>query len=399
MTAAYFDCFSGISGDMCLGALIDAGVKISDLKKELLKLGLNGYSLSAAKTMRSGISCTKADVLIKKNHPTHGTKWKEIKKTITSSALDDRIKNKGLSVFKLLFEAEGKVHGKAFDSVHLHELGGIDCLIDIFGTIIGLEMLGVRKIFCSDINMGSGSVRTEHGLLPVPAPATVELMRGYTVYSSATPFELTTPTGAALLKGLKAENSPLPCFKLKTVGCGAGNKDFQDKPNVLRLIIGETKNTAFDETITVIETNIDDMNPQIYGHISEKLFAAGALDVFMEHLIMKKGRPAIKLTTLAKIGQAEELADIIFNETTTIGIRFYSAERRTLDREIKSINTSYGKVRIKVSKLKGKVINVSPEYDDAKHIADQKGMPLKKLLESLRTECVKYGSHIRKTGG
>ncbi|MBF0329714.1 MAG: nickel pincer cofactor biosynthesis protein LarC [Nitrospirae bacterium] len=398
MATAYFDCFSGISGDMCLGALIDAGVTVSDLKKELLKLGISGYTLAAEKTLRSGISCTKADVRIKKHHHDHATKWKDIEKTILSSALDTRIKDKGITVFRLIFEAEGKVHGKTFDSVHLHELGGIDCLVDIFGTIIGLELLGVQKILCSDINMGSGSVRTEHGILPVPAPATFELMRGYTVYSSGTPFELTTPTGAALLKGLKAKNSPLPCFKVKTIGCGAGNKDFNDKPNILRLIIGDAKNNPADETITVIETNIDDMNPQIYGHLSEKLFAAGALDVFMEQLIMKKGRPAIKLTTLAKVGQAEQLSDIIFNETTTIGIRFYNAERRTLGREIKTLITPYGKMRIKVSSLNRKVINASPEYEDAKNIADKTGIPLKKLLESLSAECLKYSSQIKKGG-
>ncbi|TAN42652.1 MAG: nickel pincer cofactor biosynthesis protein LarC [Nitrospirae bacterium] len=398
MSSAYFDCFSGISGDMCLGALLDAGVNIADLKKELKALRLNGYSLSSAKTLRCGISCTKADVMIKKRHPAHGTKWKDIEKTVTSSALDVRIKDKGLSVFRLLFEAEAKVHGKGFDNVHLHELGGIDCLIDIFGAIVGLEMLGVEQIFCSDINLGSGTVRTEHGILPVPAPATAELMRGYRVYSSATPFELTTPTGAALLKGLEAKNSNLPRFKLKTVGCGAGNKEFQDKPNILRLLVGETDDNAGDETITVIETNIDDMNPQIYGHLYEKLFAAGALDVFMEQTIMKKGRPAVKLTTLATTGDAERLSDIIFRETTTIGIRFYNAERRTLERESKTVTTPYGKMRIKVAKLNGQVVNVAPEYDDAKETADKTGAPLKKLLDSIRAECVKYAPHIKKRG-
>jgi uncharacterized protein (TIGR00299 family) protein len=385
---AYFDCFAGISGDMCLGALVDAGVNLSDIAKELKKLPIKNYSLTSKKVLRNGISATKVDVIIKKSEAksqkSEVRRWKDIEKIIKTSQLSEKIKQKGLHIFKKLFEAEAKVHGEPFDNVHLHELGGIDCIADIFGTLIGIDIFGIEKIYVSSINLGSGSVKTEHGILPVPAPATVELLKGYSVYSSETAFELTTPTGAAIISGINAEPYSFSKITIENIGYGAGNKDIANMPNTLRIIIGKEANACrSDEFVTVIETNIDDMNPQFYEHVTEKLFKAGALDVFLENIIMKKGRPAVKLTVISEESDIDKLSNILFQETTTIGLRFYNAHRRTLDREIKKIKTKYGDVRIKVSTLKGNIVNISPEYEDLKAIAKKTKMPIKKIAEEI----------------
>ncbi|MBI5211841.1 MAG: nickel pincer cofactor biosynthesis protein LarC [Nitrospirae bacterium] len=383
---AYFDCFAGISGDMCLGALVDAGVSLSALKKEFKKLPISGYSLVSKKVIRCGVSATKVDVIIKKakGKRHEAKKWKDVEKTIKTSSLPEHIKQKGLHIFKKLFEAEATVHGEPFEKVHLHELGGIDCMVDIFGTLIGLDILGVEKIYASSINLGSGFVKTAHGMLPVPAPATAELLTGYPVYSSDIPFELTTPTGAAIISGMKADPYSLSEITMEKIGYGAGNKDIAHMPNTLRILIGwQTKDSRNAETVTVIETNIDDMNPQMYENVMEKLFKVGALDVFLENIIMKKGRPAVKLTVIAEARDVERLTDIIFEETTTIGLRFYEVRRKTLERTTKKVKTKYGDVRIKVSALKGKVVNMSPEYEDIKKIAKKTGIPIKKIAEEI----------------
>lgn len=337
---AYFDCFAGISGDMCLGALVDAGVNLSDIKKELKKLPIQNYSLKSEKVLRCGISATKVDVIIKKQsrveRQASSVRWKDIEKVIKSSSLSEKIKQKGLHIFKKLFESEARVHGEQFYKVHLHELGGIDCLVDIFGTLIGLDILGIEKIYVSSINLGSGKVKTDHGMLPVPAPATAELLKGYPVYSSEIPFELTTPTGAAIISGMNADPYSLSKITIEKIGYGAGNKDIANMSNTLRILIGKEANAGESEGfVTVIETNIDDMNPQFYEYVMERLFKAGALDVFLENIIMKKGRPAVKLTVISEESDIDKLSSILFQETTTIGLRFYKAHRKTLDREIK----------------------------------------------------------------
>ncbi|MEW6740109.1 MAG: nickel pincer cofactor biosynthesis protein LarC [Nitrospirota bacterium] len=385
---AYFDCFAGISGDMCLGALVDAGVNLSDIKMGLKKLPIQNYSLTSKKVLRGGISATKVDVILKRSaisdQQSAAKKWKDIKKIIEASALPDKIKQKGLHIFKKLFEAEARVHGEPFDKVHLHELGGIDCLVDIFGALIGLDILGIKKIYVSSINLGSGSVKTEHGILPVPAPATAELLKGYPVYSSEIPFELTTPTGAAIISGMNADPYSLSKVTIEKIGYGAGNKDIANMSNTLRILIGKEANAGgSEEFVTVIETNIDDMNPQFYEHVMERLFKAGAHDVFLENIIMKKGRPAVKLTVISEEGDIENLSNILFKETTTIGLRFYKAHRNTLSREIKKIKTKYGDVRVKVSSLKGNIVNISPEYEDLKAIAKETKIPIKKIAEEV----------------
>lgn len=395
MKIAYFDCFSGISGDMCLGAVVDAGLDIGRIEDELGKLLIKGYMLTSMKVIRNGISSTKIDVILDKDDRQNKTerRWHDIAELVNRSKFSEPIKKRGLHIFRRLFEAEAKVHGEPFESVHLHELGAVDCLVDIFGTLAGLELLEIEKIYVSKINLGSGSVDTSHGILPVPAPATLELLKGYPVYSSGIPFELTTPTGAAILTGLDADCSPLPLIKTERTGYGAGNRDINHMPNVLRLLIGENAQQLFqssgEDTVTVIEANIDDMNPQIYEDVIEKLLVAGALDVSLENIIMKKGRPAIKLSIIAHEKDSDLLTEILFGHTTTIGVRFYYARRKTLNREVKTIKTKIGDVRIKISKMGNIVFNISPEYDDIKALSKKTSLPIKKINEMLLSEIQK----------
>lgn len=391
MKIAYFNCFSGISGDMCLGAFVDAGLDIGMIAGELRKLPINDYELKANKVIRSGVTATKVDVIIHEDGKKYrGRKWGDIAEIIHSSSLSAQIKERGLHLFKRLFEAEAKIHGEPYDQIHLHELGAVDCLVDIFGTLIALELLEVERLYTSEINLGNGSVNTSHGILPVPAPATLELLQGYPVYSSGIPFELTTPTGALIVSGLNSVYSPLPAMIIEKIGYGAGNRDINNIPNVLRVLIGkessEPSMLSNEDIVTVIETNIDDMNPQIYEDVMEKLFNAGALDVTLENIIMKKGRPAIKLTIITHQKDFSSLTDILFRDTTTIGIRFYNAQRRTLIREIKTVLTQLGNVRIKISRIGDKVVNISPEYDDLKILSKKTNLPIKKITELILSE-------------
>ncbi|MDI6889523.1 MAG: nickel pincer cofactor biosynthesis protein LarC [Thermodesulfovibrionales bacterium] len=388
MKIAYFDCFSGISGDMCLGAIVDAGVSLQKLKKELKKIPIGGYGIRAKKVKRAGFSATKVNVIKQstvRSQKLEVRRWKNIEKIIRNSSLSQEIKQKGLHIFKRIFEAEARVHGEAFDNVHLHELGDIDCLIDIFGTIIGLDMLGAEKVYSSPVNLGSGSVKTEHGILPVPAPATAEILRGAPIYSTDISFELTTPTGAALLKELSSGFVSIPSMTIQEVGSGAGSKDFKDRPNVLRLFVGDqlSKGLQDGEKATVIETNIDDMNPQVYEYVMEKLFKTGALDVFLTQVLMKKGRPGIKLTVLCKEADRERLIRIIMKETTTIGLRIYEVKRAVLQREIKLVDTEFGKVRVKFSRLGDEILKAIPEYEDCKRIAKRLKIPLVEIMKRI----------------
>ena len=383
----YFDCFSGISGDMTLGALVDAGVSLRELGNRLSQIPIKGYKLKAVKVKRAGISATKVDVILKSEAGSEKLelkRWKDIKKIVETSKLPPQIKNKGLLIFKRLFEAEARVHGGKYDTVHLHELGAIDCIVDIFGTLIGLDILGIKKIYSSPVNLGSGTIKTEHGIMPVPAPASIELLKGIPVYSSDIKFELTTPTGAVLISSLSSGFGPLPEMNVIKTGCGAGNKNFKGSPNVLRLFIGnEVKNKKSDDEITVVETNIDDMNPEVYEYVMEKLFKAGALDVFLTQIIMKKGRPAVKLTVLCEEIKKEKVISIILKETTSIGLRFYNAGRKVLQREIKKVKTKYGVIRVKESRLGDEIVKVSPEYEDCKKIAKKFDIPLLEVMKMI----------------
>lgn len=387
---AYFDCFSGVSGDMILGSLIDAGLSLDELSSKLKTLPVKGYDLKVRKVKKAGIKASKFDVIISDSSTIR--KWHDIEKILNTSTLSPSLRKKGLAVFKKLFKAEAKVHGSRYDKVHLHELSAVDCIVDIMGTLIGLEMMKINELHCSAINLGNGTINTSHGILPVPAPATAELLKGIPVYSSETPFELTTPTGALLMSSLASGFGQIPEINIEKIGTGAGGKNFSTHPNVLRVLIGqETKQSSRESasedsgsTVTVIETNIDDMNPQIYEYVMDRLFKAGALDVNLTHVIMKKGRPGIILTALCNDDMKEDLMNIILSETTSIGLRFYNASRKTLTREIKTVNTKWGKVRVKKSWQGKGIKKLTPEYEDCKKIAAKHKIPLIDILKSIK---------------
>jgi uncharacterized protein (TIGR00299 family) protein len=387
MRIAYFDCFSGISGDMCLGALVDAGVSIKELKKELEKISVRGYRLSARNVMRTNFKATKVDVSQPSTISPRSSdirRWKDIEKIIQKSSLSNNIKQRGLNIFKRIFESEAKVHGEPFHKVHLHEVGSVDTIIDVLGTIIGLNILSIEEIYASPINVGRGFIKTNAEVLPVPAPATAEILKKVPVYSKNILSELTTPTGAAIIKELSSGFGDMPLMNIERIGVGAGTRNFKESPNVLRIFYGNKITVKKgEEKITVIETNIDDMNPQIYEYIMEKLLKSGALDVYLTQVIMKKGRPGVELTVLSNEGQKEDLIEIILRETSTIGLRFYEAERRVLHRDIKTVDTKFGKVRVKISRLKDNVLKKMPEYEDCKKIAKRLNIPLIEIIKKL----------------
>jgi len=385
MKTAYVDCFSGISGDMTLGALMDAGVSIDTLCAGLAKLNLPGYELKAEKVNRSGISATKAHVIIdRKNQKSRHLS--DILDIIEGSSLSPTVKEKSGRIFKRMAAAEAKVHGTIPDKIHFHEVGAVDAIVDIVGSVIGLDHLGITQIITSSINVGSGTVRTSHGIFPIPAPATAELLKGIPFYQSSTQFELATPTGAAIISTLSNSFGPLPAMNVASIAHGAGDKDFPDRPNILRLMIGEPVANYEEDTSIVIETNIDDMSPQIYDYLIERLMEQGAQDVYLSPIIMKKGRPAILLSVLTDRSKTDALLDIVFHETTSIGARIQEVGRRKLSREIREVDTVYGKVGVKVSKRGNEILTVTPEYDDCRRIAEERKVPLKKVMDEAKKQ-------------
>ncbi|GAB4390908.1 MAG: nickel pincer cofactor biosynthesis protein LarC [Thermodesulfovibrionales bacterium] len=371
MKTAYLDCFSGISGDMCLGALLDAGVPARHLRKELEKLPVKGIRISARTVARAGLRATQVRVGGPSRPPLR--RLRDVASVIRKSALSPEIKARGLAIFETLFEAEARAHGQDARLTHLHELGAVDCMVDVMGTLICLERLGVGRVLASPVNLGWGEVETAHGTYPVPAPATAEILRGAPVYSSGTPYELTTPTGAAILRGTAEGFCGLPLMSVEAAGLGAGATDVPGRPNVLRVFIGEAPEAPAGE-VAVMETNIDDMNPEIYGHVMERLFAEGALDVHLTQVIMKKGRPGVKLTVLCDEGRRLALAGVLLSETTSIGVRFWRAERSVLERETRTVETEYGRIRLKEARLGGRALRAAPEYEDCRKAALKHGV-------------------------
>ena len=394
MTLAYFDCFSGISGDMTLGVLVDAGVSIETLRSELAKLNLPGYQLKAEKVKRSGIAATKVSVIIDQKDQ-KSRHLADILSIIESSTLSSTAKEKSSRIFKRLAEAEAKVHGTTPEKIHFHEVGAVDAVVDIVGSVIGLEWLGITQIMASAINVGSGTVKTAHGMLPVPAPATVELLAGIPVYQSGAQFELATPTGAVIISTLGSSFGSMPPMKVDRVAYGAGDKDFPGLPNVLRLMIGQPVAGYEEDTSIVIETNIDDMNPQVYDYLIEKLMQQGAHDVYLSPIIMKKGRPAILLSVLTDKAKTDVVLDTIFRETTSIGVRIQEVGRKKLAREIQVVDTVYGKVRMKVSKRGDEILSATPEYEDCRKIAEERQIPLKQVMEEAKNQFSHRGAEGR----
>jgi uncharacterized protein (TIGR00299 family) protein len=381
MKIAYFDCFSGISGDMVLGALVDAGCPLAQIEAGLQPLGLEKWSISSEKVKRGALVATKVNVNSTEDHHHRGLSI--ITGRIEKAGLAPRAAERATRIFRRLAESEARIHGVSIEEVHFHEVGAVDSIVDIVGSAIGFELLGIEKFACSPLNVGGGTVKTAHGILPVPAPATADLLSGKPTYTGVISRELVTPTGAAIVSTLCDEFGTQPAMSVSQIGYGAGSADFKEQPNVLRIQIGDSAEksvTAWDERITVIEANLDDMNPQIYGYFAEKALHAGALDVFATPVQMKKNRPGMLVTLLCAPELADKLADLLFSETTTIGIRSYEAQRRVLAREAVSVETQYGAIRMKVARLNGHILNAAPEFDDCRRIAEERGVALKQVI-------------------
>jgi pyridinium-3,5-bisthiocarboxylic acid mononucleotide nickel chelatase len=378
----HFDCFSGISGDMTLGALIDAGAPFDALVKGLGRLGVRGFKLRKRRVLRGAISATKIDVLIT---PTLRRPWSlaRIRTVLASSRLSPSVRQQSRAVFERLAEAEGKAHQVAKDHVHFHEVGVLDSFVDIVGGVICCELLDVTRVTASAVNVGAGTIRSAHGVLPAPGPAVAVLAQRVPIYSAGPPRELTTPTGLALLRTLTTEFGPMPQMTPMTVGYGAGDANPAGWPNVLRVFL--SKEAAGDgrarDTVVQIETNLDDVNPQTYEHIMDRLFRAGALDVTLTPVIMKRGRPAIVLTSLVPPDRADPLLDVLFEETTALGVRVQELTRHILPRRFASVKIRGGTVRIKIAAVDSRSTKAAPEYVDCKRIAERTGRPVKAVLE------------------
>jgi pyridinium-3,5-bisthiocarboxylic acid mononucleotide nickel chelatase len=387
---AYFDCFSGCSGDMFVGALLDAGLSFEALKEGLASLDIRGYSLSCEKVRRSAITATKFNVNMDEHvHQPHRS-LSDILGIIEASRLSPHVKQLSGEVFRRLGEVEAAVHGVPLQEVHFHEIGAIDSIIDITASILGSDLLGIEQFYSSPLPLGGGKINTAHGILPVPAPATLELLaRAHAPvvdFPASETFqgELVTPTGAALITSLASFKRP--DVVLEKCGYGAGNKEFPGWPNVLRVWIGQIENQPESEDLVLLETNIDDMNPQVYGYLMDKLLAEKAADVWFTPIQMKKNRPAILLSVLAPVSAEGILSETILRETSTLGIRVRSVSRHTAQREIREFESSLGRVRVKVKRHAGKVLALSPEYEDCRRVALEKDLPLQEVQRRVESE-------------
>ena len=377
----HFDCFSGISGDMTLGALVDVGLSPRVLRQGLKALPVSGYRLKVSKVRRGAIHATKVDVVISKVAEKRRS-WTQIRRLLSTSRLPPQVKKQALAVFERLATAEGKVHGQDPANVSFHEVGAIDALVDIVGSLLGCQELGVKTFSATPVNVGSGTINGTHGVLPVPAPAVAEMAKGYPIYSQGPAMELTTPTGMALLTTLTQNFDRLPPMVPVSVGYGAGTANPPDWPNALRVFLTTPASTdSFDaDQVIQLETNIDDMNPQLYDTVMERLFENGALDVCMTPTIMKRNRPGIILTVLAHPEHAGMLTQLLFRETTTLGVRSQRISRTTLPRSMQTIRLPQGRVRVKTIRV-GKAVQHRPEFQDCQAIAQKTGMPVQKIIE------------------
>jgi uncharacterized protein (TIGR00299 family) protein len=391
----YFDCFNGASGDMVLGALLDAGLPLSELESALGSLMIPGYHLSADRVMRAGLSATKfrlheREVRQEVHAHSHDESAEprahgdhrslaDILALIDKSALSDNGRRRATALFRRLAEAEAAIHQMPVEQVHLHEVGALDSIIDIVGSVFGLEWFGADRILSSPLNVGGGTVRSAHGVFPVPAPATLRLLEGVPVYSSGVQMEMVTPTGALLITGHASGYGPLPSMMVRRIGYGAGDRDMAETPNVLRIMVGEDETGALVQRVVTLECEIDDMNPQIFGVLMDRLYVAGALEVFYTAVQMKKNRPGTLLTVVAPPDRRDQLTGIVFRETTTIGLRYQEVARACLEREIVVVETPVGPVRFKIARRGTDVLNASPEFDDCARLAAERLLPVKQV--------------------
>lgn len=387
---AFFDCSAGIAGNMLLGALIDAGLSINHLKKELKKLPIKNYKLFIKKVRKHGIAATLVEIDIKKD--LRHKNVNEIFNIIKKSKLAKDIKHLGLKIFKRLADAEAKIHARKYGHLHLHELGSIDTIVDIVGTVIGLKKLGIKKIYSSALHVGKGVAKYAHGLLPIPSPATTELLKGISIYNGKVTGELVTPTGAAIISTLATSFTELPKIEISKIGYGAGTNDY-GIPNLLRIVIGKEEPAYQNDYILQIETNIDDMDPQKYDRVIKKLMQAGALDAWVTPIRMKKKRTGFDLCIMANVNDQEKILEALYTYTTTIGARTFLVKRSKLKRKIEKIKTKYGKLRIKISSLGNIIKNISVEQDDCKRAAQRFKIPITQVFK----EGLKQASSFIKT--
>lgn len=397
MRTLYFDCFAGISGDMTLGALVAAGVDPNELKARLALLDLPGYEVEFEKVDRSGIGATRAVVRMTREEK-HHRHLSDIEKIIGGSRLGDSVKARALKIFGRLAEAEARVHGVAVERIHFHEVGAVDAIVDVVGACIGFELLGVERFLCSPLHVGSGTVEMAHGRFPVPPPAVAELLRGAPVYSTDVRGELVTPTGAAIVSAVCESFGAMPLMRVESTGYGAGTREYENFPNVLRVMVGESEaasasasavespgaGSRADEELLMVETNVDDVSPQVLGHLMELALARGALDCFFTQVQMKKNRPGVLVSILCRAAEREALTGLLFEETPTLGVRSYAVSRRALERESVTVETEFGTIAVKVARRGGRVLGATPEFEECRAAALAHGVPLRAVQEAAR---------------
>jgi hypothetical protein len=387
MLLLYFDCFAGVSGDMTLGALVSAGADRRALVEQLEQLDFGNFEVRFEQVERAGISAVRTDVRTDEQH--HHRGLSQILKIIERSRLSDSVKERAVRIFTRLAAAEAHVHNMPVEQVHFHEVGALDAIIDVVGACIGFELLGVERFAASPLHVGSGTVEMAHGRFPVPPPAVAELLRDRPIYATDITGELVTPTGAAIVSTLCESHGPVPAMRLRATGYGAGGRSYEKFPNVLRVLVGETETDAQNERLLMLETNLDDVSPQVVGHVMERAFQRGALDCFFTPVQMKKNRPGVLVSILCRPAERETLTELLFTETTTLGVRSYEVERRALAREIVSVETRYGAIRIKLARLDGRISNATPEYEDCRAAAERHNAPLRDVESAARTEFLK----------
>jgi len=384
MTLAYLDCFSGISGDMTLGALVSLGVPAGWLQQEIARLPIDGFEIRSSCVMRHGIQATRVDVRVQESH--HHRNFTHIRDLIDNSPFSEAVKARGLSVFDRLATAEATVHGVAKDEVHFHEVGGMDSIVDIIGTCLAMEYLNIDAVICSRLPLGGGFVQCQHGTLPVPAPATLEILKGIPVSAGSAQVELVTPTGAAIAAALAGSFEPMPWMKVHGVGYGAGNRELESRPNLLRIVLGdqlEAEHPLSGQTLVMVECCIDDMNPELFGYLMDRLFEDGALDVYWVPVYMKKNRPGTMVQVLCAPDNRAEVVERLFSETTTLGVRYHQVHRTALAREPIEVQTPWGRVAAKRVTGPDGTRRVVPEFEACKEIAQAQKMPLRQVYESI----------------
>ena len=388
MTRAYFDCFSGISGDMTLGAFIDLGVPLSWVKNALSKLPLTGFDLTAAPVSRHGINAKHFHVRIKDNSESRD--YQQIKSLITNSGLSEKVKKRSIGIFERLANAEAGIHGCLPEKVHFHEVGGIDAIVDVVGAALCIEYLNIEKITASELPLGKGFVSCRHGTLPVPAPATLSILKGLPVYGTEIQHELVTPTGAAIIADLSEAFEPMPKMTVEKIGYGAGKRDLKSRPNLLRIITfkEEMQIDKLQDTIGVVETCIDDMNPEIFGFIMERLYDKGALDVYFIPVFMKKNRPGTMMQVLCPENQKEAVIKSILTETTSSGVRYHDVKRAKISRELVTVKTPFGKIEAKRFQGPSGTVRIVPEYEVCRKIALERNIPIQVVYDTIAKEAV-----------